>query len=141
VKKNLSARWAGIGASLILVSALMGCHQKTDAKSELDEAARTMQKAEPAPAQASQSQPSAPAGSPAQQMNRAVAAYKAGQVTDAVVQLQKLRATPTLTPEQRMALNDAMAAVMSEVSTLAAKGDPGAAEALQQYEKLQTQRQ
>lgn len=40
-----------------------------------------------------------------------------------------------------MALNDAMAAVMSEVSTLAAKGDPGAAEALQQYEKLQTQRQ
>jgi hypothetical protein len=141
VKKNLSARWAGLSASLILASALVGCHQKTDAKSELDAAARTIQKAEPAPAPASQPQPSAPAGSPAQQMNRAVAAYKGGQVTEAVVQLQKLRATPTLTPEQRMALNDAMAAVMSEVSALAAKGDPRAAEALQQYEKLQTQRQ
>ena len=73
-------------------------------------------------------------------MNQAVAAYKAGQVEDAVTRLQRLRATPTLTPAQRMALNDAMAAVMSEISTLAAKGDPKAIQALKQYDKMQNER-
>jgi hypothetical protein len=54
--------------------------------------------------------------------------------------LQKLRATPVMTPQQRIALNDAMAAVMGEIYVLAAKGDARAQQAVKQYEKMQTQR-
>jgi|GEM_PF-439150 len=131
----------GFSAGLVVMCALMGCHAKTDANQQLDEAARTMQKTEVAPAPASQPQSTVLVSSPAQEMNQAVSAYKAGQVEDAVTRLQRLRATPTLTPQQRIALNDAMAAVMSEVSALAAKGDPRAIQALKQYEKMQTQHQ
>jgi len=73
-------------------------------------------------------------------MRDAVAAYKAGKLEDAVTRLQKLRATPVMAPEQRIALNDAMATVMSEIYALAAKGDPRAVAAAKQYEQMQTQR-
>lgn len=39
--------------------------------------------------------------------------------------------------QQRMALNDAMAAVMGDIYALAAKGDPRAVQAVKQYELLQ----
>jgi hypothetical protein len=77
---------------------------------------------------------------PGQQLRGAIAAYKAGNLEDAVTRLQKLRATPVMSPEQRIALNDAMAAVMSEIYSMAAKGDSRAIQAVQQYELLQTQR-
>jgi thioredoxin-like negative regulator of GroEL len=142
VKNIVPRQWLGLSATLVLVSASTGCQQKSDATTELDKAVSTMQTAAAAPQPAAaQPQSDAPAASPAQAMNRAVAAYKAGQLEDAVTQLQRLRATPTLTPQQRMALNDAIASVMSEVSTLAAKGDPRAIQALQQYGKMQNQRQ
>jgi hypothetical protein len=67
-----------------------------------------------------------------------LAAYKSGDLQDAVTRLQKLRATPVMTPQQRIALNDAMAAVMSEIYGLAAKGDARAIAAVKQYEELQT---
>jgi hypothetical protein len=148
VKNVNPKRWVVSWASLVLVFALIGCDRKTDANTELDKAAREMQKADTAPTPAApavpvaeaQSRPAAPAAPPAQEMNQAVAAYKAGQVEDAVTRLQRLRATPTLTPEQRIALNDAMAAVMSEISAQAAKGDSKAIEALKQYDKMQTER-
>ena len=78
--------------------------------------------------------------SPAQQMNQAVAAYKAGNLEDAVTRLQKLRATRVMTPDQRIALNDAMAAVMAEIYGLAAQGDARAIQAVKQYEMMQNQR-
>ncbi len=70
-------------------------------------------------------------------MQQAVQSYKAGQFEDAVVRLQQLRATPTMSAQQRMALNDAMAAVMGDIYALAAKGDPRAVQAVKQYELLQ----
>ena len=73
-------------------------------------------------------------------MNQAVAAYKAGNLEDAVTRLQKLRASPVMTPQQRMALNDAMAAVMSEIYAMAEKGDGRAIAAVKQYEFMQTHR-
>lgn len=73
-------------------------------------------------------------------MSQALVAYKAGQLEDAVTRLQKLRAMPTMTPQQRMAMNDAMAAVMSEIYLLASKGDSRAIQAVRQYEQMQTQR-
>ena len=71
-------------------------------------------------------------------MREAVAAYKAGNLQDAVTRLQTLRATRAMTPQQRMALNDAMAAVMGEIYSLAANGDPTRRPAVKQYEELQT---
>lgn len=73
-------------------------------------------------------------------MQQAVQAYKGGQFEDAVVRLQKLRATPAMSPQQQMALNDAMAAVMTDIYALAAKGDLRAVQAVKQYEKMQTQK-
>ena len=135
-----------------LAVAAFGCRQKTDARSELEKAATTLAQEEPAqapppaPSQPAQSlppsavpeAPSAPAPAPAQQMSQALAAYKAGNFEDAVTRLQVLRATPVMTPQQRIALNDAMGAVMTEVYSLAAKGDARAIQAVQQYEEMQT---
>jgi hypothetical protein len=132
---------------------LAGCsHKTTDAKTELDKAAETLGPADaPAPATASSPEPttpapaipsaSLPAGTPAQQMQQAITAYKAGELEDAVTRLQKLRATSALTPQQRMALQDSVAAVMTEIYGQAAKGDPRAILAVKQYEEMQTSHQ
>jgi hypothetical protein len=68
-----------------------------------------------------------------------MAAYKSGDLQDAVTRLQKLRATPVMSAEQRIAVNDAVAAVMSEIYAVAEKGDARAIQAVKQYEDLQTQ--
>lgn len=133
-----------------------GCGQEKDASSELERAARAMQEADPAaepgPAPAPVTTPvyvpsgttaqpahAQPAPPPAEQMSEAMTAYKSGNLEDAVTRLQRLRATPAMTPQQRMALNDAMAAVMTEIYSLAAKGDARAIQAVKQYEAMQTQ--
>ena len=124
-----------------LAVAAFGCRQKTDAKSELEKAASTFARAEPAqPAQPLQPSPvpaDAAAPAPAQEMNQALAAYKAGNLEDAVTRLQMLQATRgVMTPEQRMALNHALAAVMTETRSLAAKGDARAIQAIEQYQAI-----
>ena len=135
----------GIVFCLSLVSGFTGCSHNADANSELEKATKLMQKAEPAAAQAQPSQPaqatpvaSVETAPPAQQMNQAMVAYKAGNLEDAVTRLQRLRATPVMSPQQRIALNDAMGAVMTEIYALAAKGDSKAQMAVKQYEKMQT---
>ena len=147
--------------ALIPAFVVTGCGHKTDAKSELERAAVVLGKPEMVPAQAApepspQSEPavptlggsvsiaasgSAPLPSPAQQMQTAMASCKAGELEDAVTRLQRLRASPALTAEQRMALQDGVAAVMTEIYGLAAKGDPKAIAAVKQYELMQTSRQ
>jgi hypothetical protein len=141
-------KWA---LSTAIAAILVGCGHK-GATTELEKAANSLAKAdaaEPAPAPAPQpaSTPEspaplmpavAPAPPPAQQVKQALAAYKAGELEDAVIRLQKLRATPALTPQQRMALQDSIAAVMTEIYTLAEKGDKRAMAAVIQYERMQT---
>jgi len=129
---------------------IFGCGKQPDANRELERAAETMASEEPGAASAAvPSQPTpalqpapteAASPAPAQQMRQALVAYKAGNLEDAVTRLQHLRAQPTMTPQQRMAMNDAMAAVMTEIYTLAAKGDGRAIQAVKQYEQMQTQR-
>jgi hypothetical protein len=123
-----------------LIVSFTSCSKKTDAGTELQNAANLLQKADTAPAPEAQApQPaSATTPSPSQQMNQAVAAYKSGNLEEAVTRLQTLRATPVMSPQQRMAVNDAMAAVMSDIYARAAKGDAGAMQAVKQYEQLQT---
>ncbi|MCW5556082.1 MAG: hypothetical protein KIS67_28490 [Verrucomicrobiae bacterium] len=153
MKNHLVRTLIGCASAALLFS---GCGQKTDADSELERAARALQEADPAPqagaatapvttpvyvpsgttAQPAQAQPAPP---PAEQMSEAMTAYKSGNLEDAVTRLQRLRATPAMTPQQRMALNDAMAAVMTEIYSLAAKGDARAIQAVKQYEAMQSQ--
>lgn len=147
--KRISTECAVLAAIAVM---LVACH-KQNAVGELEKAADAMaktEKAQPSSTPTSQSAPPAqtalaaePASdrslpSPAQQMQQALEAYKAGKMEDAVTRLQKLRATPVLSPQQRMALQDSIAAVMTEVYTLASKGDSRAMAAVIQYEKMQT---
>ena len=131
---------------------LDGCGSKKDANTQLQKAAAVM--AQPEPAQATPpsepiqktpsaevaTQPAAPIKSPVQEMNQAMTSYKAGNFDDAVARLQKLRATPVLSAEKRIAVNDATAAVMAEIYALADKGDARAIQAVRLYEEMQTQR-
>ena len=138
---------------LCLTAALLtGCGSKKDANTELQKAAVAMAQpeppqdapaAEPAPptSSATATTQTTPASTPAQEMNHAMVAYKAGDLDDAVRRLQKLRATPVLSAEKRIAVNDATAAVMGEIYELAAKGDARAIQAVKLYEEMQTHRQ
>jgi hypothetical protein len=136
-----------------VATGLGGCSRKTDAKTELDKAAAILEKSDSTVAAPAQSAPSStpapttpvssqpqPAATPApaQQMKAAIAAYKSGNLDDAVTRLQKLRATPVMAPEQRIAVNDAIAAVMNEISAMAAKGDARAIAAAKLFEEMQT---
>ena len=119
---------------------LSACH-KQDPVIELEKAAAELAKPETAPAAPDAGAGLAPANPPpAQQMQQAIADYKAGKMEDAVTRLQMLRATPVLSPQQRMALQDSVAAVMTEIYALAEKGDARAIAAVAQYEKMQTAR-
>jgi hypothetical protein len=136
----------------LLTAGCIGCSHKTEVKAELEKAAEELAKTEPgqgapeptAPAPTPTPevpQPDAPQAqvAPAEQMRAALADYKTGKLEDAVTRLQKLRAVSTLTPQQRMAVQDSVAAVMNEVYELAAKGNTKAIQAVRQYEEMQTQ--
>lgn len=138
----------------IAVALLVGCSKKQpEAKAALEQAADAMAKAPPAPPAPGPEPQAAPdpgipdtptpepvAVAPAQEVRQALTEYRAGKMEDAVTRLQKLRRVNALTPQQRMALQDSIAAVMNEVYTLASQGDPRAIAAVRQYEEMQTRR-
>lgn len=127
---------------IALALSLSGC-KKPDAVNELEKAAAAMEKAEPTttpatPDPGTSSEPSGPP--PVKQVQQAIADYKAGNMEDAVTRLQLLRRMAVISPQQRMALQDSIAAVMTEIYTLAEKGDPRAVAAVQRYQQLQNAR-
>ncbi len=125
---------------ILIAVAFCACHKQTPVE-ELEKTAAAIDKMEKAPAPIASEQSAVPAvPPPGQQLQQAIADYKAGKMEDAVTRLQLLRAQPILSPQQRMALQDSIAAVMTEIYTLAEKGDPRAVAAVAQYEKLQTAR-
>jgi len=131
----------------ILAIGFAGCSSKPDPNSELEKAAKTLQQADagqltPTPAQPAQPAPTTAASqqSPGQQMNQAMSLYKSGDYENAVVRLQTLRERTTLSPQQNMAVQDAMAAVMTDIYTRASKGDARAQQAVKQYEQSKTVR-
>ncbi len=124
----------------VIMAALSACHKQNPVE-ELEKAAAAVAKMEKAPAApGSEPDPARAAALPAQQMKEAISDYKAGKMEDAVIRLQLLRAQPILSPEQRMVLQDSIAAVMTEIYSLAEKGDARAVAAVAQYEKMQTTR-
>ena len=143
----------------VTLAGFSGCGHQPTAKEELEKAADALSKADaappPAPAPAAETtapEPIAvntaalggsaagPAPTPARQMQQAISSYQGGELEDAVIRLQKLRMTPTLTAQQRMAVQDGVAAVMSEIYGRAEKGDARAIQAVRQYEEMQTSR-
>ena len=128
-------------ALLAAVAVVLSACQKQSAVIEMEKAAAAMAKAETVPAAPDAGAGPNPAGPPpAKQVQQAIAEYKAGNMQDAVTRLQLLRAMPAMSPQQRMALQDSVAAVMTEIYSLAEKGDPRAIAAVAQYQKMQTAR-
>ena len=133
---------------MVLAVSFAGCSGEPDANTELEKAAKALEQADsgqPAPVPAQPAQPvaaaSAPAQqSPSQQMNQAMASYKNGEYENAMTRLQTLRERTTLSPQQNMALQDAMAAVMTDIYSRAANGDARAQLAVKQYEQSKTTR-
>jgi hypothetical protein len=130
----------------ILAMGFAGCSGKPDANAELEKAAKVLEQADsgqptPAPTQPAQPVAVAPASaqqSPSQQMSQAMTLYKNGEYENAVTRLQTLRDRATLSPQQNMALQDAMAAVMTDIYSRAANGDARAQLAVKQYEASKT---
>ena len=149
MKRNLPK---AIVLCAVLAAGFAGCSRQTDANRELEKAAKAMEQAVPDPQpavavqpapQALSAQNAAPSAaeipqSPVQQVNQALASYKNGDYEDAVTRLQKLRAKAAMSPAQNMALQDAMAAVMTDIYDRASKGDARAKQAVKQYEEMQT---
>jgi hypothetical protein len=142
--------------ALTAAVAVAGCSKQPDADSALEAAVQAMEQPEAGqPVAAPVPQPTSPshAAAPtqptpaiattavAQQMNQAVTAYQGGHYVDAVTRLQQLRAMTGKTPEQTMALQEAIAAVMGELYTRASKGDARAKAAVKEYERIQNARQ
>jgi len=73
-------------------------------------------------------------------MDQAMSLYKSGDYENAMTRLQTIRERATMSPQQTMAVQDAMAAVMTDVYSRAAKGDARAQQAVKQYEQSKTQR-
>jgi thiamine biosynthesis lipoprotein ApbE len=125
----------------VLVLGFTGCSHRAENNSteKAIGSANVSQTPPPITAQPAASTTPAAPGSEAsvQEMNQAMALYKSGSYEDAVSRLQKLRAQTTMSPQQAMAVQDATAAVMNELYALAAKGDPRAQQAINQYQRLQ----
>jgi hypothetical protein len=143
-RSALTSHLTGFWLAAMVVLNLCGCRkQAQDPVGELEKTAAAM--AQPAPAQAPDAaeaglaQPP-PGPPPAKLVQEALADYQAGKMEDAVTRLQLLRGMSTLTPQQRMALQDSVAAVMTELYTLAAKGDARAKAAIARYELMQNRR-
>lgn len=124
--------WTNRALILTAVLGLSACSRKANPLSELEKTAAALKDA---PASAGTDGKAGPA--PAAQLQEAIAEYKAGKMEDAVTRLQMLRMQTAMTPEQRMSLQDSVAAVMSEVYTAAQNGDARAIAAVQAYERMQ----
>jgi hypothetical protein len=129
------------GALLVAgVVAFLGCSSKQDPTAELQKAAVALEKSDASTAPSPATGDGPASVSPSQQLKGAMEDYKAGKMEDAVTRLQLLRSATALSPEQRMALQDSIAAVMAEIYALAEKGDKRAIAAVAQYERMQTGR-
>jgi len=123
--------------SLAFLVFITAACRKTDPVAGLEKSAAELENIPAAPADAGQA---AAGPAPAEQVRKAIADFKSGNMTDAVTRLQLLRAQTVMTPEQRMSLQDSIATVMQEIYSLAEQGDPRAKAAVAQYESLQTGR-
>jgi hypothetical protein len=134
--KRLPALMIGCVTLGLLIT---GCNGEPDVNTELERAAKALEQADTGQPAAAPAQPVAATTvttpqTPSQQMSQAMTLYKNGEYENAMTRLETLRERTTLTPQQNMALQDAMAAVMTDIYTRASRGDPRAQQAVKQYE-------
>jgi hypothetical protein len=133
---------------VVIACGLAGCGKEAEVVSDpidqMEQSLQVLQQAEPQPVAVQpqvpppqQTVPVEPAPQPVQLMNQAMTAYQGGNYQDAVTRLQRLRAQPVQSPQQAMAIQDALGAVMAELYSLAAQGDAKAQQAIDHYQKLQ----
>ena len=125
---------------MALVFGLLGCGQKPDANAELANTVKLLEQSSPAPQVTTQASSPKPTIQPAQQVNQALSSLKAGKYTDTILQMESARSNPNKTPQQMMAIQDAMAAVMSDLYARAANGDLAAKQAIKQYQENRNRR-
>lgn len=130
---------AAVWICAVLLLLTSACRRKKEMQQsgDLESVAKSFPATEPAQTPA-QPPGTPPMPAPATEMQAAVQAYKLGQLEEAVTRLCQLRARPGMTAQQYMSVNDAIDKAMNEIGELAAKGDPRAAQALKQYEKMRT---
>jgi hypothetical protein len=125
----------------ITVAVSGGCGKKTDAEAELANTITVLEQPSPAPQPAATASPDTPASpQPAQQVNQALASLKAGNYSDTIRHLELARANPNKTPAQMMAIQDAMASVMTDLYGRAARGDVAAQQAIKQHQEERNRR-
>ena len=130
----------GLGL-VLLVATATGCHKPADASADLANAVKVLEQVpagQPAPPQGNPNGQGSPPAS--QQVNEALTAYKGGSYADAIGCMELARLNPNKTPAQTMAIQDAMAAVMADLYTRAAKGDVAAQRAIAQYQENRNKR-
>ena len=130
------------GTVSLLLSAVfvVGCSKKTDASTELAKTVKVLKQAAPAPQASAQPSANAPSALPAQQVSQALTSLKEGKYTETIVQMEMARYNPNKTPQQMIAIQDAMAAVMSDLYARAANGDAAAKQAIKQYQENRNKR-
>lgn len=118
------------GSTIVLV----GCTKKTDAGAELEKTIKELEQTKPALQAPAQLQSSAQANQPAAgQLSLALIALKERKYTEVITQMELARSNPGKTPQQTIAIQDAMAAVMQDLYTRAANGDAAAKQAIEKH--------
>ena len=122
---------------VVLVLTLNGCHKGTSASTDtvLAHTAKVL-------AQAPHGQPvSSQANTNALQVSQALDSYKAGNYEAALGNMNAVIWNANKTPAQTIAVQDAMAALMTDLYARAAKGDVAAQQAIKNYQEMQNKRQ
>ena len=130
----------------ISVVVLGGCSKKTDVNAELENAVKVLDGSNPgqvstpqAPAAQPQNAPVAQMA-PAQQVSQALTSLKEGKYTETITYMESARSNPRKSPEQMMAIQNAMAAVMNDLYARAANGDAAARQAINKYNEERNRR-
>lgn len=126
-----------LAVSLVI---LAGCGKKPEASTELAKTIQALEQPNPAAQVSAQSSPTTQASQPAQQVSQAVTALKAGDYTETIAHMEAARSNPHKTPQQMMAIQDAMAVVMTDLYDRAAKGDAVAQQAIKKYQEDRNKR-
>ena len=127
-------------ALVISAISLLGCRKQSDAGTELANTVKVLEQPAPAPQATVQAVQSTAPNQPAQQVSQALNALKAGKYSETISQMEMARSNPSKTPQQMIAIQDAMASVMSDLYTRAANGDAAAKQAIAKYQAERNKR-
>lgn len=123
-------------ALAIAMFLLAGCHRQPDASTELANTVRLLEQSTPSVSAAAGGPPARAARAlPAQEVKQALVSLQAGNYPAAIAQMESARSNPQKTPQQTIAIQDALAAVMNDLYNRAAAGDAAAKQAIRQYQQ------